>query len=366
MAYSTIYLDTKGKSTPNSSADRLNEVALFLLAAFFLVNIFDKIPIIGIPLDFFLLGVVVFLTILTLLLRKRIYVSIRVFSIFILLLVPALLINLHDNGKLARLLLYMLFFVLVTPNLFSSTKNNLVFCKFLSFLGVIASLISLLFNEVQMDGRLVLFGSNPIWLSRFVSFTIVWAYVQLLNKKINIQKFLAIIIFPAIVMLRTLSLGPLLALIIVTIVLSFQLLNKQNTVRFLKVTLIGLLLSIVLFLSLSDYQLSRIVGNEESIKSRTQRLVLISESLSIIKEKPNGVGLGQFSKYSKLPHLAYPHNVVLEVTAELGWLMGIALMYLIIDMYRVLHLKSKQNSDYMGIYSLTLLAIINSMVSRIC
>ena len=43
--------------------------------------------------------------------------------------------------------------------------------------------------------------------------------------------------------------------------------------------------------------------------------------------------------------------------------MGIALMYLIIEMYRVLHLKSKQNSDYMGIYSLTLLAIINSMVS---
>ena len=156
MAYSTIYLDTKGKSTPNSSADRLNEVALFLLAAFFLVNIFDKIPIIGIPLDFFLLGVVVFLTILTLL-RKRIMYQLECFHLYITLFPPYLLTFMIMVSS--RVCYCICFFVLVTPICLVQRRIILSFVNS-SFLGVIASLISLLFNEVQMDGRLALFGSN--------------------------------------------------------------------------------------------------------------------------------------------------------------------------------------------------------------
>ena len=192
-------------------------------------------------------------------------------------------------------------------------------------LAVAAALLLFGGSSPEYPGRISLFGDNPIWMARAM---FVGALVALFGNFPRIVKLMAVPILVA-AGLVTVSLGPLLGLLAGAWAgwIASLLQHRGRDARQTGWVTMGLLSGVVLLVVLTD----AVVGGERSILATMVlsdpnvigRAVLLDTAVGLFLGAPvQGIGLGGFAS---LGFLEYPHNLVIEVAAELG-MVGLVLL----------------------------------------
>jgi O-antigen ligase len=146
--------------------------------------------------------------------------------------------------------------------------------------------------------------------------------------------------------LATGSRGPLLGLVAGVLILTL-LKSKGRLVKTYVLVIAGSVLGYVM-VATDFFSTSRLVESfeEGEIYDTSGRDQLLSTSLAIIREHPEGVGVGNISNYDYWYSLhAYPHNIFVEVLAEHGSIVG-TLFVLAILVTLVRLLVQARTNDY--------------------
>ena len=269
----------------------------------------------------------------------------------------------YNQNKLVNILMLILISFIIAPFLLNDEKDLMLFFNSLVVLGLIIALYSLFAGDLNSNSRLEINGSNPIWVSRAISFAFLWMFLLFLHKKIGIKLFLICEIPILYSMFLTGAKGPILALfgtIFLIQIRNIKLLLRNK--KFLVTIYLICLMAIPLFFiiqSKDNVILSRytdfIKGNDtEYIRINIQRI-----SIALIKTNPLGIGIGNFS----YANLTYPHNIILESFLELGWIFGSYFTFLLLVCFIVLYKKSKNNLVLQGLFGFYSIALINAMFS---
>jgi O-antigen ligase len=222
------------------------------------------------------------------------------------------------------------------------------FITFLSIAGL--SIVS------TTSGRLSAFGGGPIVFSRWM---LIGVTILLFLKLFKSNKIKWIFIFLFFILsLASGSRGPVFAFLFTISV--YLLLNFQRVI----VKLIGgvvLVLTVFLLvgneLNFNDFGKADRLATKDST-SKNVRLKFAKRSLDLIVAYPFGVGIGNWQEYcnkTKPYHLLkhqYPHNLVLEVFAELGLIGGVLLLLVILKSLYLTYFRMTTIPNANGIYSL--------------
>ena len=263
---------------------------------------------------------------------------------FVVIIIPLILVSSRFEYKDVLLLLHIL----------------LYFVFFLALLGSIK-----LGGSVE---RLSVLGGGPIIFARWM---IIGSIIIFFLKNKNIKNFL-LITLRILLSIAAGSRGPIFSLLFTIFI--FLLLNFQKILFRLLVVLFligGILLVIDASFILDIGKADRLITRDST--SKNVRMKFANRSLELIALYPMGVGIGNWQEYCNKTqpyHLLrheYPHNLILEVFAELGILGGVILLILIVKalyftFFRMLK-YSHQNSIYELFFYLQVFLLINSMFS---
>lgn len=260
-----------------------------------------------------------------------------------------------------------------------SYKDIKYFFLVLLISDLVISIIMIVINGIPNSsdmGRLSFGELNTIWLSRFYGEIII---LLLLIVRNNYLKVSLSIIF-TIGMIFTGSKGPIMSMFIVLMALFFLQNKYKLTVKqlyrvpLLVLSGIGIIYiifnKVILKFTNIDFLLYRFsVVASESSYTEGGRMSLINLALKLFTEKPVfGYGLGSYGYYKTGSDLrAYPHNLFMEVLAELGLtgfvLLSIIITLFVLNLYKLI-IKNKFKSKTLNIVLLLVVFyLINSMVS---
>ncbi len=225
---------------------------------------------------------------------------------------------------------------------------------------------------VQGSGRLTLEGSDPIAAGRAAGAALVVLLVVLFRRKAWWAIGGAISLFLTIVMFQSGSRGPLLAAGIALVMAG--LLSPGTGLRRMMRPIV-LICALGLFvwygLRVAPELAARRIADLATIAgdaSVQQRLLLYDETLSTIIRTPEGIGWGDLYEYLN-PGTAldsgwiqYPHNIMLEVVSEGGWLAGAALLGILVAALRRAY-QGVSTTTGLAIFALLLFSALNAMVS---
>jgi O-antigen ligase len=165
-------------------------------------------------------------------------------------------------------------------------------------------------------------------------------------------------------MASTGSKGPIISLVIAFIVIFF---GKIKTFISKKTNILSMYL--LLWISMPVCYFIFFTSDNSSIKrlfdifsdnATSARILLYTDALRAISDHPIGVGVGKFGNYS---FFDYPHNLILEAFAELGWLSGSFFVIMIVLSFIGLKKLSAQGFYGDMLLGIFLISLINSMVS---
>ena len=228
-----------------------------------------------------------------------------------------------------------------------------------------------LLGSIKLGGsveRLSVLGGGPIIFARWM---IIGSIIIFFLKNKNIKNFLLITLL-ILLSIAAGSRGPIFSLLFTIFI--FLLLNFQKILFRLLVVLFligGILLVIDASFILDIGKADRLITRDST--SKNVRMKFANRSLELIALYPMGVGIRNWQEYCNKTqpyHLLrheYPHNLILEVFAELGILGGVILLILIVKalyftFFRMLK-YSHQNSIYELFFYLQVFLLINSMFS---
>ena len=198
-----------------------------------------------------------------------------------------------------------------------------------------------LFYRVN-TGRLTFESVSPVWLARAFAVGALWLY--LLRQIPYLVRIFGIACF-VIGILATGSRGPLLSLLVVFS--AYLLISKLNSPLFVTKAFVGLILFTAFSALMApfaykavDSYLTR--GHSKPIFEQSGRQYLWKQAVKDFRAAPVlGVGLGKYNKQTRegvsKSHFrrkqdfsrTYPHNIFLEVLAELG-LVGLSLFFILL------------------------------------
>lgn len=268
------------------------------------------------------------------------------------------------------------------PVLLTKQKNDIfVYYEGIFYFGlilVIFGIIQLLGYETYAgkhhNGRLSILSLNPIWVGRYLSYSIlVEIYMIIKYCKTGLKNVTKLIIVSAVGLLQlsliilTGSRGPLLALLIAGsyYVISRQKFNFRKIIPFL----LGVVLIITLILMIIPTNISERILNLSSSGQITVLIRVLANIEAYNNFKENifqGIGFGSY-KFGNafLGKLIYPHNVFMEMLSETG-IFGF-LLFLFIVFYPVIlfwRRIEKLGPDLSSlIFSLFIAAFINANIS---
>jgi O-antigen ligase len=275
---------------------------------------------------------------------------------FFLLLTPGIAYA-GDIEKVQLLFSFTLLCALAPAVLMTSTKSHLVFAGSLVIAAILMSAAALLFPDdksLASHGRLALVGSNTIGTSRVIGAGIVVVVVLTLTIPRWRLLFAAVGVWLFVVTVAIGSRGPLLSVLLsVSAVLVFA-----KEVRRRRTVAVGMVLALA---TLALWFVSRtgsgggqrlrefLNGESDEIRSR-----LIDEALTRIAHHPLGAGWGYFGTLGFTEggaRVTYPHNMILEVALEGGWIAGLGLLALTFLSIRgyVLNSIGPLNSALLGV-----------------
>ena len=192
---------------------------------------------------------------------------------------------------------------------------------------IVAALVLAVLSLVgwQGSGRAGVFESNPIWLGRALA-TGVLAALWLAWRKI--QKPLPMMLAATVLLvglLATGSRGPLVGVVVGAVVLGIV----GNPLKFHRVATIaaagGLgVIAVQTLPILKQGRLAQIIAGDDVTDQA--RDVFFDATIQLIMREPGGVGFGNWARHVSVPHqYRWPHNLFLEVFAELGVVVGVLL-----------------------------------------
>ena len=249
-------------------------------------------------------------------------------------------------------------------------KILLVLTSSLAILGIFG-----LFSDVT--GRLSVLGGGPIVFARWMSLAVLILIFFPQMKWNTLRYFLAILFI--LLALASGSRGPLFSLFFSVFIFFFM--NFRRT--FYKVILfLMLFIASIMFTSVGEKviklgSIDRVLMNITqggSGKSTGARVDFMQRSLTLLIEKPFGVGCGNWqveANKNNSKHMiahAYPHNVLFEVINEYGIIAGVIFFLLLWHIFylsyskMILYHKNKSSFYPLLFYSFIYL-LINSMLS---
>ena len=246
-----------------------------------------------------------------------------------------------------------------------------IFFKILLGFIIVLSLIGLLVVLNSSD-RLSVLGGGPIVFARWMNIGLIILFF-IKQSSIN-KKSILLMLFFLVLSLAAGSRGPVFSLAITFAVYFF--LNFQKV--FLRVLFFSFLIASIAFFSGINTSILGIGKTERLVtkdnRSKNARMVFASRSFDLMSHYPLGVGLGNWQVYAnkiKPTHLLkhqYPHNLVLEIFAELGIISGILFLILLLKIlfynYKKMYLnKNNEHSFYPLLFYLQFYLIINSFFS---
>ena len=290
----------------------------------------------------------------------RLFPTKRIFYLFLSIVIVSPLFWGFYNVTEYGLYKYINFIFLIVP-LLIVLSEKFSYSDVLRLFQVLFCFITLLSIEglsvvSNTSGRLSAFGGGPIVFSRWMLIGVIILLFLKLFKSNKIKWTFIFLFF--ILSLASGSRGPVFAFLFTISV--YLLLNFQRVI----VKLIGgVVLVLTVFL---------LVGNELSFNnfgkadrlatidstSNNVRLKFAKRSLDLIVAYPFGVGIGNWQDYCnkiKPYHLLkhqYPHNLVLEVFAELGLIGGVLLLLVILKSLYLTYFRMTTIPNANGIYSL--------------
>jgi O-antigen ligase len=204
-------------------------------------------------------------------------------------------------------------------------------------------------------GRFATMGVNPIWVGRYLTYTILTELYFLLkyfrNSFENVGKIAllsGLILIQLYLSFLTASRGPLLAIIVGIIITTLVAIRFRITYLITIVLVLLLIFIAVLYFIPSDIEERLLSQDQRSATTAYLRIMANINALEMFwSNKIFGAGLGAFNIY----YLKYPHNLFTEILAELG-LIGIALFLTSLLLAVSYLIKLKDKVDKLAYYFL--------------
>ncbi|MFM1651931.1 O-antigen ligase family protein [Brevibacillus sp. B_LB10_24] len=243
-------------------------------------------------------------------------------------------------------------------------------------LGLDAILSSFADGELRITSEhatgMTAFGANTIGLGRAVGTALLWIAILGLEGRLGPIKTLGFLCFSLVVLIGSGSRGPILAAAAGLGLLALLFYWKRGTLllRFAGVLLVLAAVgaySVTVAPATATERVQQLLQGKID-NSEAMRLQAYQLSWDVIKETPAGIGWGGFTSRINLWFGAsrqYPHNLILEILLEGGWLQGFFLcglvLYAFIRMYRQGILRSSYEAR--TLFVLLFFFFANAMVS---
>jgi O-antigen ligase len=177
-------------------------------------------------------------------------------------------------------------------------------------------------------GRATAFDANPIWLARAIATGIIIAAWYLWTGR-GAQRLLWLglaVLFVA-GLLGSGSRGPALGAVVGLFSLSaFSPAGRRTRAAVLLAAASGAVFAAQTIPSLAQSRIVSSLSSPDDVLTGSVRARMWSDTLPVIAHNPGGVGIGNWSAaLSGHFTFTYPHDIWIEVTAELGWLGGLLL-----------------------------------------
>ena len=230
--------------------------------------------------------------------------------------------------------------------LIRNVKELEIFFQCLALIGLVMALdAAVSYATGPRATRLVVSQATTIASGRVIGLTAIWIAINSVDKR-GIVFGLSVLAFFGMVILGvgTGSRGPLLGMAISLFLSGAVLMVKRGNGFWRLRTLVYVLtisMAIPVGLSIAPEASSQRLSNSVSDSSQLEgesRADLVALSLKEIPNNPLGLGWGGFEGFSG-GLFRYPHNFVLEMFLEGGWLIGVAaLSTILFGLYRCAHL----------------------------
>jgi O-antigen ligase len=233
---------------------------------------------------------------------------------------------------------------LFTGTLFSAAAAALIrdrgdleqFAGWWILVGVILAALAVTGWE-SAQGRSIALGANPIWLARIPASGIILVAILLFNKRMRARWALPLIMVLIAGVFATGSKGPLVAAVAGVLVTGFAAGRTRGRTVFGVVLALLLTRIIVASTALAGTRVGAFFLNPLGVDD-PERARLWQYTLPVIRQNPEGVGLGNWSSATGIGVRDYPHNLWLEVLAEAGWVIGalviLATLNVLVRLYR--------------------------------
>lgn len=277
----------------------------------------------------------------------------------------------YGTEKVARFFTLTFLAAVSAPVLLRDVAAVQRFGGALVVLGGLTTLSALLnFRSLGVQDRLQAFDANTIALGRSVGAGLVAAVCLWFAGRLNALVTLVLAIPMVFVMIASGSRGPLVAGALAVLPALFSSLRSARGLGRLSLLSLTVLLAGVAALPLIPSQsLARLQTffSGDLDRSSFVRAEALRYTLPEIANRPFGVGFGRFEEVVLLSPSAdpitYPHNVLLEVGLEAGWLpLLLLLIVLTLALYWTIRSRAKGIAKTLPL-ALLLFALVNALVS---
>lgn len=189
---------------------------------------------------------------------------------------------------------------------------------------------------------------------------LVWTVVLAVHRQIRLS-LSAMIVLPILTLMASYgNRGPLAAVAVALALVLFQ--GRTKLHHTLMVGSIVVFAAISVVRSAPDIAPERV--NSAPGRSTETRLPAYTRTLPVIIDNPLGIGWGDWGRkvdVYRYQNRQYPHNIVLEVFSEAGWLVGV--VFVVVLCWLVNTARKRRTIEARGIYGLLLYALVNALVS---
>lgn len=240
----------------------------------------------------------------------------------------------------------------------------------LALLGFIVSVDALRNQETQW-GRLTASGSNPIPLGRIgaMAFAFAWIRFHFARHQVERLSMIAVLGFAAICTLASGTRGPVLSTVVSLMLISIVTYSAHRRMPIALGPLVVCAVLAAILVNLSSgpelpLQRFELLVSENKGASILIRGYMFVTAWNLTLANPLGVGVGGFDRYAPL-ELHYPHNLLLEVGSELGWIplfsLVVLLTWSVIVVVRILRREYAWHTLFLSLVFMS--ALMNAMVS---
>lgn len=304
---------------------------------------------------------------------KRIFWMLGLWVLF-LIPVASFASNGYGFQKIATLVTFTLFCAVGPFFLLRTDAQRRAFLMGLIVIGGILSLASFAGGLLTSETGTAIEGLNPIGASRAMATgAVIMLFYGLSRGRPAASRWFWILAAAAVTLLLFASgrRGPVLALavaVVITVALApaFRA-HRGRSILLALLAGAGALWAVIRSDSMGADRIFDSLGGAGDA-STSARTYIWGEALEIMSSTPFGIGWGQFPLHAMVPTMTtmegrmYPHNLVLEVFTEAGWVVGLALLVvLVVACFRAV--RGATDSTMTVFLALTVYSGVNAMVS---